>query len=146
MDNLVETWRGEALAWHADQLGHMNMRYYFDRVLEARARFAHHLGLPHIYKLESLSTLLPVAQHINYIKEIRPAEALVVSSGVLNITKTDRPVRIVHSGRNAQKTKTGVLLNGLFSKKLWKKIKKEWKKIPNTTGLGNRSQNTSSGP
>jgi len=28
MSELIETWRGEALAWEADELGHMNMRYY----------------------------------------------------------------------------------------------------------------------
>ncbi|MBL4853003.1 MAG: acyl-[acyl-carrier-protein] thioesterase [Robiginitomaculum sp.] len=94
MSGLIETWRGEALAWEADELGHMNMRYYFDRVLEARARFAHHLGLPPIYKTTSLSTLVPTNQHIKYIKELRPGHGMAVSTGVVNLGETD--ITLVH--------------------------------------------------
>ncbi len=94
MSGLIETWRGEALAWEADELGHMNMRYYFDRALEARARFAHHLGLHHIDKATSLSTLVPVRQHIKYLKELRPGHAMVVSSGVVNFGETE--ISLVH--------------------------------------------------
>jgi len=94
MSELIETWRGEALAWEADELGHMNMRYYFDRAYEARARFAHTLGLPHIYKAASLSTLVPTNQHIKYIKEVRPGQGMAVSSGVVAIGETD--ITLVH--------------------------------------------------
>jgi len=94
MSGLIETWRGEALAWEADELGHMNMRYYFDRALEARARFAHHLGLHNIYKTASLSTLVPTNQHIKYIKELRPGHGMAVSSGVVNLGETD--ITLVH--------------------------------------------------
>ncbi len=94
MSELIETWRGEALAWEADELGHMNMRYYFDRAHEARARFAHTIGLPHIYKAASLSTLLPTRQHIKYIKEVRPGNGMVVKSGVVALGETD--ITLVH--------------------------------------------------
>jgi len=94
MVDLIETWRGEALAWEADELGHMNMRYYFDRAHEARARFAHMLGLPPIYKTASLSTLVPTSQHIKYIKEVRPGHGMAVKSGVVALGETD--ITLVH--------------------------------------------------
>lgn len=100
MRKLIETWRGEALAWEADELGHMNMRYYFDRVHEARARFAHRLGLPHIYKTASLSTLVPTNQHIKYIKELRPGHGMAVESGVVALGETH--ITLVHLIRGNQ--------------------------------------------
>ena len=100
MHDLIETWRGEALAWEADELGHINMRFYFDRVYEARARFAHSLGLPHIYKTASFSTLMPTKQHIKYIKEVRPGEGMAVSTGIIAIGETD--ITLVHLITGAQ--------------------------------------------
>ncbi len=111
MSGLIETWRGEALAWEADELGHMNMRYYFDRALEARARFAHHLGLHHIYKATSLSTLVPTRQHIKYIKELRPGHAMAVSSGVVEIGETD--ITLVHEITGLKGTLSATILETL---------------------------------
>ncbi len=85
MFGLTETWRGEALAWEADELGHMNMRYYFSRALQGRAAFAHKLGLPALYKQTSLSTLVPTRQHIKYLSEMRPGQGMAVRTGVLEI-------------------------------------------------------------
>jgi len=100
VNKLIETWRGEALAWEADELGHMNMRYYFDRAHEARARFAHSLGLPHIYKTSSLSTIVPTKQHIKYIKEVRPGHGMAVQSGVVALGETDITLIHIISGNN----------------------------------------------
>ena len=38
MNDMLETYRGEALAWEADDLGHMNMRYYLARAAQGRAK------------------------------------------------------------------------------------------------------------
>jgi len=111
MTGLIETWRGEALAWEADELGHMNMRYYFDRALEARARFAHHLGLHHIDKAASLSTLVPTKQHIKYIKELRPGHAMAVSSGVVDLGETD--ITLVHEISGINGTLSATILETL---------------------------------
>ena len=89
MDGLIETWRGEALAWEADELNHINMRFYFQRANEARASFAQIMGLPAIYKTSSLSTLLATYQHINYLAEIRPGQKMTVRSGIVSLGETD---------------------------------------------------------
>ncbi len=94
MDNLIETWRGEALAWEADELGHMNMRFYFDRAHEARAALAHKLGMPAVYKANALSTLAPTTQHIKYIKEVRPGHGMFVRSGVVELGAMD--ITLIH--------------------------------------------------
>jgi len=85
MNEFVETYRGEALAWEADELGHLNMRYYFARAGQARASFFAHLNLPNIYKARNHSTVTVDDQHINYIAEIRPGRGMIVKTGVLEI-------------------------------------------------------------
>ncbi len=88
-DIMIETGRGEALAWEADELGHINMRFYFARADEARASLAHYMGLPAIYKSNSLSTLVPLRQHIRYLAEIKPGQKMIVKSGLLAIGEND---------------------------------------------------------
>ena len=94
MSSLIETWRGEALAWEADELGHMNMRYYFARALQARAALAQILGLPSLYKDKSLSSMIPTRQHIKYLSEMRPGQGMAVKSGVLEIGEDD--ITLIH--------------------------------------------------
>ncbi len=94
MGEMIETYRGEALAWEADELGHMNMRYYFARAAQARANFAQSLRLSGIYKQNALSTLIPTRQHIKYHKEIRPGQGLFAKTGILKINQTE--MELVH--------------------------------------------------
>lgn len=88
MGKLVETYRGESLAWEADELGHMNMRYYFARAGQARVALFADIGLPHIFREKAFSTVIPRDQHIRYHSEIRPGEGLSVESGVLSIQES----------------------------------------------------------
>lgn len=85
MGHLVETYRGEALAWEADELSHMNMRYYFARAAEARGIFCAKLNLKNMYKAEGFSTLLPTRQHVKYHKELRPGQGIVVHTGIVEL-------------------------------------------------------------
>ncbi len=94
MGEFIETYRGEALAWEADELGHMNMRYYFARVAQARANFFIHLGLAGVFKTTSFSTLVPIRQHIKYHKEMRPGEGMSAKTAILQLRKTE--IVLVH--------------------------------------------------
>ncbi|PHR60102.1 MAG: hypothetical protein COA43_07320 [Robiginitomaculum sp.] len=85
LTGFVETYRGEALAWETDELGHMNMRYYFARAAEARALFFTKLQLGRVYKHEAFSTLVIARQHVKYHKEVRPGQGIVVHTGVVSV-------------------------------------------------------------
>ena len=106
MFGLMETWRGEALAWEADELGHMNMRFYFARAWQARAALAVKLGLPSLYKQAALSTVCPTHQHIKYIAEVRPGEGMAVYSGVLEIGQTEMSLVHLITGQNDKPSAT----------------------------------------
>jgi len=94
MGEMIETYRGEALAWEADELGHMNMRYYFERAAQARAAFFGQLHLPGAFKARALSTLTATRQHIKYHKEVRPGVGMAVRTGLLRLGETD--IELVH--------------------------------------------------
>ncbi len=86
---MLDTYLGEALAWEADDLGHLNMRFYFDRAAQARIFFMAHLGNTRIAKTIGASEIIAQTQHILYRKEIRPGNGMRVQSGVLSMGETD---------------------------------------------------------
>lgn len=94
MGQFIETYRGEALAWEADELGHMNMRFYFARAAQARANFLIDLGLADVFKNSSFSTLVPTRQHIKYHKEVRPGEGMAAKTAIVHLSKTE--IVLVH--------------------------------------------------
>ena len=94
MSEMIETYRGEALAWEADELGHMNMRYYFAKSAQARAAFFGQLHLPSAFKARALSTLVATRQHIKYHKEVRPGVGMAIKTGILSLSETD--IVLVH--------------------------------------------------
>ena len=94
MGDFIQTYKGETQAWEADDLGHMNMRFYFARAAEARAVFFAKLGLVNVYKTEAFSTLVPIRQHIKYHKEVRPGQGLAVGSGILHCGATE--MKLLH--------------------------------------------------
>jgi len=94
MGEMIETYRGEALAWEADELGHMNMRFYFEKAAQARAAFFGQLHLPRAFKARALSTLVATRQHIKYHKEVRPGVGMAVKTGILDLGETD--IILVH--------------------------------------------------
>ena len=94
MGKMIETYRGEALAWEADELGHMNMRFYFAKAAQARAAFFGQLHLPLAFKASALSTLVATRQHITYHKEVRPGEGMAATTGIVHLGETD--IVLVH--------------------------------------------------
>lgn len=90
----LETYRGEALAWEADDLGHLNMRFYFARAGQATNFLFAHLNLPSAYKAGSFSTAIVKDHHIKYLAEIRPGRGMVVKSGIAKLGTTD--MTLVH--------------------------------------------------
>lgn len=105
MGQLVETYRGEALAWEADELGHMNMRYYFARAAEARGIFCTKLHLKNMYKADGFSTLLPIKQHVKYHKELHPGHGIVVRTGITELNEDN--MVLVHMISNPSQSVAG---------------------------------------
>ncbi|HHL42909.1 MAG TPA: thioesterase [Hellea balneolensis] len=85
---MIETFFGIAEAWEADELGHLNMRYYVERAEQARAAFCGPLGLGGAFKSGALSTLVPKQHHVKYHKELRPGDPMRCQTGIVAFDAT----------------------------------------------------------
>ncbi len=85
---MIPLWKGSANTWDCDEMGHMNVRVYVEKAIEGLGTFAAALGMPHAYKANALSTLLPAEHHIRYIREVHPGRPLAMSGCVLEWDET----------------------------------------------------------
>lgn len=91
---MIDTYFGTLEAWEADTLGHTNMRFYVERIEQARALFCIKLGLGQANRQGALSTLIPLTQHARYHREIHPGETVRCKTGI--VTGDDKTVTLVH--------------------------------------------------
>ncbi|MEO9971352.1 MAG: thioesterase family protein [Hyphomonadaceae bacterium] len=82
-------WQGSANQWDCDEMGHMNVRIYVEKMMEGLGSFAHMIEMPHAFKPHSPSTLQPTDQHIRFIREVHPGRPLIMVGGVLEIGQSD---------------------------------------------------------
>ena len=102
MGTWMETYRGDALAWEIDELGHLNMRFYPERAMQGRISFFSQLGLKTSFFKQAFSTILPLSQHIMYHREIRPGDGIVVETAILETGETD--MTLIHMIYHSPKT------------------------------------------
>ncbi len=70
-------------------MGHMNVRIYVEKMMEGLGNFAHLIEMPHTFKPHSPSTLIPLDQHIRFLREVHPGRPLRMIGGVLEIGTSD---------------------------------------------------------
>lgn len=71
---MIELWRGNANAWECDELGHMNVRFYLAKAMEALGNLADKAGLNGVYLQDATATLIPRRSTSSFSP--RPAPAL----------------------------------------------------------------------
>lgn len=86
---MITVWRGLANQWDCDEMGHMNVRVYVEKAMEGLAVFAAAIDMPHAYRLNTPSTLLPVDQHIRFMREALPGQPLTMIAQVLEVGESD---------------------------------------------------------
>jgi acyl-CoA thioester hydrolase len=78
-------WRGNANAWECDELGHLNVKFYLAKAMEAVAHLGHEIGLGAIFQDGATATLIVREAHINFIAEARPGAPLEIRGGITSI-------------------------------------------------------------
>lgn len=96
----IEVWRGSPNTWECDEMGHMNVRFYVAKMMEGLAWLAAELGMPDAFAPGGVATLLPVDQHIRFLREARPGAPLHMRAGVLEMGEADATVflELIHAG------------------------------------------------
>ncbi len=80
---MIPLWSGSANTWDCDEMGHMNVRVYLEKSMEGLGRFAAAIGMPHAYRKNAPSTLIPAEQHVRFIREVHPGRPLAMTGCVL---------------------------------------------------------------
>jgi acyl-CoA thioester hydrolase len=94
MGEFLKTWAGECSAWECDGLGHLNMRHYMTKVMQARQMFFIRAGLHEAFKQDAYSSVRVSDFHIKYLGEARPDNPLYIESGLLKLS--EQSVQLCH--------------------------------------------------
>lgn len=78
-----DLWRGNANAWECDELGHLNVRFYLQKAMEAFASLLDEMGLDTSETGSPTSIVRPRELHVRYHAEARPGAALNIEGGLL---------------------------------------------------------------
>lgn len=73
---LVPLYAGSVNTWECDEMGHMNVRFYVARAQEGLGLLALKLGMVDAFSRQARATLVPLDQHIRFLKEVRPGQPL----------------------------------------------------------------------
>jgi len=91
----IEVWVGGVNTWECDEMGHLNVRHWVAKSIEALAGLAAALGMEGAFAAQSKSSLLVREQHIRFLREAKPGAALSARGGVLAISEADATLLIV---------------------------------------------------
>lgn len=86
---MIPLWSGSANAWDCDEMGHMNVRVYSEKAIEGWGVFAHAIGMPHAFKDQTPSVLLPADQHIRFVAEALAGRPLQMTGCVETVGESD---------------------------------------------------------
>jgi acyl-CoA thioester hydrolase len=94
-----ELWRGGVNTWECDEMGHMNVRFYVSRAIEAIGGLARLIGMPWAFRADAQSTLVPVDMHVRFHREAHAGAPLFARGGVVFIEGADLVayVELVHA-------------------------------------------------
>lgn len=95
MGEAVEVWSGGANTWESDEMGHLNVRFWVAKSLEALGGLARILGMPEAFSAEAGATLLVREQHMRFLREARAGVSLTAQGSVIEMGETEARLLIV---------------------------------------------------
>jgi acyl-CoA thioester hydrolase len=97
---MIDLWRGNANAWECDELGHMNVKFYLAKAMQAVANLAEVSGLRGIASIDAQATLVPTSIHIRFMSEARPGAPLAIKGGFYDVRDAKTGIILImnHAG------------------------------------------------
>lgn len=84
MAELIEVLRSSVNTWECDEMGHMNVRFYVTRSVDALFSFGQTFGLGPRTLRSRQQTLAIKEQHIRFLREVHPGTPFLVCAGVVS--------------------------------------------------------------
>ena len=81
---MIEIGMGSVQVGECDVMGHMNVRHYVSRALEALAWLGLELGLGPAYAREHGAGLVPADQHIRFLRELPAGTPFSIHGGIVH--------------------------------------------------------------
>lgn len=95
---MIEIGMGSVQVGECDVMGHMNVRHYVSRALDALAWLGFELGLGPAYAREHGAGLVPADQHIRFVRELPAGTPFSIHGGVVH--RRGETLRIYQEIRN----------------------------------------------
>jgi acyl-CoA thioester hydrolase len=95
VDEAIEIWGGGVNTWECDEMGHMNVRFWVAKAVEALGGLAARLGMPAAFSPEAGATLIVREQHIRFLREAKDGVSLTATGGVVEMGETEARLLIV---------------------------------------------------
>lgn len=86
IDDLPVVWQGSVATWECDQMGHMNTRFYAEKLEEALIAFSRHIGRERTMPLECRFI------NIRFLQEARAGDGLCIRAGLATHEETRHAV------------------------------------------------------
>ena len=92
MGESVEVWSGGVNTWECDEMGHLNVRFWVAKAMEALAGLSRLMGMPDAFASGGGATLAVRDLHMRFLREARAGACLWASGGVIALgVLTSRP-------------------------------------------------------
>src|SRR5262245_21279965 len=85
MSGFVETYRGVVFPWEVDQVGHLTVAYYFERLEDATLGLLDAIGLGADYIARGGRGCVTADCYVRYQHELRVGDILHIESGVIAV-------------------------------------------------------------
>lgn len=91
----MEVWGGGVNTWECDEMGHLNVRFWVAKAMEALAGLSRLMGMPDAFARSGGATLLIRDLHMRFLREARAGACLWASGGVVALGETDADLLVV---------------------------------------------------
>jgi acyl-CoA thioester hydrolase len=95
LDETVEVWSGGVNTWECDEMGHLNVRFWVAKAMEALAGLSRRMGMPDAFARSGGATLLIRDLHMRFLREAQAGACLWASGGVVALGEADADLLVI---------------------------------------------------
>lgn len=91
----MEVWGGGVNTWECDEMGHLNVRFWVAKAMEALAGLSRLMGMPDAFARSGGATLRVRDLHMRFLREAKAGACLWASGGVVTLGETDADLLVI---------------------------------------------------
>ncbi len=84
---MITVYRNSVQSWEIDQMGHMNVQFYFEKALQGCVVLWRDLGIGEQYTELGNQNIFLKKAHIRFLREQRPGSPFFIQAGILEVNQ-----------------------------------------------------------